>query len=177
MQFLGILSKLWRVIMIYRIFFFIPNHSEIKYSFSKYLPISKMLENRFHTLYIICSAIVSFMYNKSCIYVAGFRTKVKCSYGVSNPVASKSFTFLCVLLLGRITTLVLCSFVWPGIPNMGWLELIGTPSDGILHQFNCTWPVKGSWNKLTSSQLIFYQPRAAEIDNNVGAAICCLYRL
>ena len=43
-------------------------------------------------------AIVSFMYNKSCMYVAGFCTKVKCSYGVSNPVASTSFTFLCVLL-------------------------------------------------------------------------------
>ena len=22
---------------------------------------------------------------------------------------------------------------------MGWLELIGTPSDGILHQSDCTW--------------------------------------
>ena len=44
-----------------------------------------MLENRFQTMYIICSAdavffyqyhaIVSFMYNKSCMYVAGFCTK------------------------------------------------------------------------------------------------------
>ena len=29
------------------------------------------------------------------------------------------------------------SFVWPGIPNMGWLELIGTPSVGILHRSDC----------------------------------------
>ena len=60
-------------------------------------------------MYIICSAdavffyqyyaIVSFMYNKSWMYVAGFCTKVKCSYFVSKAVARKSFTFLCVLLL------------------------------------------------------------------------------
>ena len=39
----------------------------------------------------------------------------------------------------RIIIIILWSFVWPGIPNMGWLELIGTPSVGILHRSDCTW--------------------------------------
>ena len=56
---------------------------------------------------------------------------------------------VCLLFqkLGRITTLVLCrqsplnlhQFCLTRNSKYGWLELIGTPSDGILHQSDCTW--------------------------------------
>ena len=107
--FLGILSKLCCVIMIYRIFFLflIVAKQDIHFrSMYLYRKCQKIDFIQCRYINIICSAdavffyqyyaIVYFMHNKSCIYVAGFRTKG--SYGVSNPVASKSIKFLCVLL-------------------------------------------------------------------------------